>query len=60
MIDFGKLREASKKGSLWKMSNHKLLQKLEIARRNIKKWQARENDIELERCRRLLGREVEE
>ena len=35
-----------------KMSNTMLVRKLDIARKNIKKWQKREEDIQRERSRR--------
>lgn len=35
-----------------KMSDYMLLRKLEIARRNIEKWQKREKEIQRERSRR--------
>ncbi len=35
-----------------KMSDKELLRKLDIARRNIEKWQKREKDIQNERSRR--------
>ena len=35
-----------------KMSDNELCRKLDIARRNIEKWQKREEDIQLERSRR--------
>jgi hypothetical protein len=35
-----------------KMSDNELCRKLDIARRNIEKWQKREKDIQFERSRR--------
>jgi len=38
--------------SVQKMSDNELCRKLDIARRNIEKWQKREKDIQDERARR--------
>ena len=39
-----------------KMSDNELCRKLDIARRNVEKWQKREEDIQRERSRRYAYR----
>lgn len=39
-----------------KMSDNELCRKLDIARRNVEKWQKREKDIQRERSRRYCYR----
>lgn len=42
--------------SLSRMSDNELCKKLDIARKNIEKWNKREEDIQLERSLRIVRR----
>jgi hypothetical protein len=52
MIDFDDMFVKVEPTSIQKMSDNELLKKLDIARRNIEKWQKREKDIQYERSKR--------